>query len=76
MFTSLITAWVHSLWPNLNVFLLAFIFVGLLVGGYAAGYWVSFERPKELAKKIAINSKELRRRKKEFFDWLASQGRR
>ena len=34
-----------------------------------------FERPSELDKQIPISSKELRRRKKTFYDWLNSQGR-
>jgi|ERR1051326_436344 hypothetical protein len=35
-----------------------------------------FDRPEEVRKRIPISSKELRRRKKEFYDWLDSQGRR
>jgi 4-hydroxybenzoate polyprenyltransferase len=36
----------------------------------AFAWRVYFERPKELDKKIPISSKELRRRKKEFYDSL------
>jgi len=35
-----------------------------------------FDRPEELQKRIPISSREHRRRKKEFYDWLDSQGRR
>jgi len=35
-----------------------------------------FDRPEELRKRLPISSKEHRRRKKEFYDWLDSQGRR
>jgi ammonia channel protein AmtB len=41
---------------------------------YFAGLWIR-ERA-ELNKKIPVSSKELHRRKKRFYDWLASQGRR
>lgn len=35
-----------------------------------------FDRPEKLRKRIPISSKEHRRRKKEFYDWLDSQGHR
>jgi hypothetical protein len=35
-----------------------------------------FDRPEELDKRIPTSSNERRRRKKEFFDWLDTQGRR
>jgi phosphotransferase system glucose/maltose/N-acetylglucosamine-specific IIC component len=35
-----------------------------------------FDPPEELQKRIPISSQEHRRRKKEFYDWLDSQGRR
>ena len=37
---------------------------------------LSFDRPEELQKRIPISSREHRRKKKEFYDWLDSQGRR
>jgi len=50
------------------------IFLALWLGFYQAGLWSS-ERTEEF-KKLPISSHELRRRKKEFYDWLASQNRR
>ena len=51
------------------------IFIVLWIVIYFAGVW-SEQRREELARKIPVNSKELRRRTKAFYDWLASQGRR
>jgi hypothetical protein len=41
---------------------------------YFVGLWIRSRA--ELNKKIPVSSKELHRRKKRFYDWLASQGRR
>jgi len=41
---------------------------------YVVGMWVSVRN--ELNKKIPTPSHELRRRNKEFYNWLDSQGRR
>jgi hypothetical protein len=49
------------------------IFMGIWLGFYAAGSWAFFA---QLNTKIPISGKELRRRKKEFYDWLASLGHR
>jgi hypothetical protein len=46
------------------------IFVGLCVMFYFVWYWVFYERPAELEKRLPVSSKELRRRKKEFFENL------
>jgi hypothetical protein len=67
---------VRGLWHGLHIALTLLLFVGLWIGFYFAGVWASTERRAELERKFPISSKELRRRKKEFFDWLASQGRR
>jgi hypothetical protein len=40
------------------------------------GWRLYFDRPEELGKEIPISSKEHRSRKKRFYDWLDSQGRR
>ena len=37
---------------------------------------VYFDRPEELDTQIPISSKEHRHRKKDFYDWLDTQGRR
>jgi hypothetical protein len=41
---------------------------------YFVGLWIRSRE--ELNKKIPVSSKELHRRKKRLYDWLASQGRR
>ena len=59
-----------AIWP-LNVVqwhLLLLMFIGLCIAYYFVWNWVFYERPAELEKKLPITSKELRRRKKEFYD--------
>jgi len=46
------------------------------IGFYLAVFWALVYRQAELNKKFPISSQELRRRKKEFYDWLAARGRR
>ena len=72
----LITAGVYGLWPGMHIALILLLFIGLSVGFYFAGIWATVERPAELDRKFPISSKEVRRRKKEFHDWLNSLGRR
>jgi hypothetical protein len=72
----LITFMVKQHWPELHIALILSIFVGLCVGFYFVGIWVIIERPAELNRKFPITGKEFRRRKKELYDWLASQSRR
>jgi len=50
------------------------IFVGLWIAIFFCGLWIH-ERG-EANKRIPVSSRELRRRTKAFYDWLASQGRR
>jgi hypothetical protein len=75
-FGSLIATIAHHLWPELEIALIFLIFVGLCVGFYFAGLWVMVDHPAELDRKFPISSKELRRRRKEFYDWVDSLGRR
>jgi hypothetical protein len=75
MYTTLVAVAVSGLWPRLHTGLTVLILLGLAVGFYFTGIWVAIDRPAELKKKIPINNKELKRKKKEFYDWLASQGR-
>jgi hypothetical protein len=75
VFTSLIAAGTHELWREHTITALP-ILVLLWIGFYFTGRWVAVDRPAELNKKIPVSSKELRRRTKAFYDWLASQGRR
>ena len=69
-FGVLITAKIYGLWPGMHLALTVLIFIGLGVGFYLTGIWVVVDRPAELNKKFPISSKEHRRRKKEFYDWL------
>jgi hypothetical protein len=65
----------RSLDHNLSLTAMLAVYVGSAV--FLSFAWrLYFDRPEELGKQIPINSKEHRRRKKEFYDWLDSQGRR
>jgi phosphotransferase system glucose/maltose/N-acetylglucosamine-specific IIC component len=60
---------------NLSLTAMLAVYVGSAVL-LSFAWRLYFDRPKELEKQIPINSKEHRHRKKEFYDWLDSQGRR
>jgi hypothetical protein len=75
IYASFVTVTVH-IWRGLRIELALLIFIGLWIGFYFTGVWAANDRPAELDKRIPTGSKELRRRKKAFFDWLDSQGRR
>lgn len=75
IYATLITVTVHDVWPRLHI-ALALLFIGLFVGIYFTGLWMLVYRPAELDKKFPLSSKELRRRKKEFYAWLDSLGHR
>ena len=65
----------RSLDRNLSLTAMLAVYVGSVV--FLSFVWrLYFDRPEDLRKQIPINSKEHRRRKKEFYDWLDSQGRR
>jgi hypothetical protein len=62
-----------AIWPldivvRLRSLLLTF--TGLCIAYYFVWKWFFYERPAELEKKLPITSKELRRRKREFYDNL------
>jgi hypothetical protein len=76
LYATLVTVMVRGLWRGLHITLTLLLFVGLWIAFYFAGVWASTERRAELDRKFPISSKELRKRKKEFYDWLASRGRR
>ena len=56
--------------PQIHPFSLAVVFGILFFAFLCAWRWLFFERIAELDRKIPISSKELRKRKKEFFDSL------
>jgi hypothetical protein len=67
---------IRNRWQGLPTALTLSLFIVLWMGFYVAGVWAFTERRAELDSKFPISSKELRRRKKEFYDWLGSRGRR
>jgi len=73
---TLITFMVQEHWPGLHILPILLIFSALWIGFYFAGIWAIIDRPAELNRKFPISSRELRRRKKEFYDWLTWQDRR
>ena len=75
-YAALISGAVYGFFPGLRLGFLVLIFIVLWVGIYLAGSWAAVERPAELNRKFPTSSKELRARRKAFYDWLASQGRR
>jgi hypothetical protein len=66
---------VYRLWHGEHVALIFLLFIG---------FWISFfllltgivQRPVELKRKLPISGAEHRRKNKQFYDWLRSQGRR
>ncbi len=65
-----------GLWPRIGMWPSLLILGALAIGFYFVGKWVFIDRPAELKRKYPISSGEHRRREKEFFDSLASRGRR
>jgi len=76
MYATLVTGIIYGLWSALHIGSVVSIFVALWIGFYFTGVWAAGDRPAELKRKFPVSSKDLRRRKKEFFDWLGTQGRR
>jgi hypothetical protein len=74
MYATLTTATVRGFWRVSGTLLLV-IFVAFWIGFYFTGVWVAVDRPSELNRKLPLRGKELQRRKKEFYDWLASPGK-
>jgi len=65
---------IYRIWHNMPAWLIALTLIVLLVVFYFLG--ISYgNRPAEVRKRVPISSQELRRRRKQFYDWLASQGR-
>jgi hypothetical protein len=65
----------YSLWRQFPFWLQCLTVSLLVIAFYFVGVWV-VDRKAELNKKIATPSHELRRRRKEFYDWLSSPRRR
>jgi phosphotransferase system glucose/maltose/N-acetylglucosamine-specific IIC component len=73
-FGSIFSAVALQVFPHTHP-VLKWLIIGMFVASfYFVGAWVAIRQ--ELNKKIPTPSHELRRRKKDFYDWLDSQGRR
>ena len=75
VFAPLVTLAIHS-WVVLRPLVTAVVLLVLWVGFYMAISWAVGERRSELDRKFPITSSEHRRRRKQLYDWLSSQGRR
>jgi hypothetical protein len=73
VYVCLVVAAVNGLWSRIGAWPTAILLLALGLGFYLAGVWAFLDRPVELDRKIPVSSKELRRRKKEFYDWLAKR---
>jgi hypothetical protein len=67
---------VEDAWCGLHLLPVGLMFITLWVGFYFAGVWLIGNRRAELDRKFPVSSDDLRKRKKTFYDWPASQGRR
>jgi hypothetical protein len=68
-FSIAITFAICRLWPGIQTPLVLLIFIGLWVGCFITGVWI-------MNRSLPISGAERRRRNKQFYDWLRSQGRR
>jgi len=67
VFAIMVTYLAYRIWENISLVLL--IFTGLWVGFFLTGIWI-------FTREFPISGAERRRRNKQFYDWLRSQGRR
>jgi hypothetical protein len=58
---------------HLQVIPTVLLFIILEVACYRLGVWAMIERPEELDKKFPLTVKDLRRKRRVFYDWLNSQ---
>jgi len=76
MYAFVLTLIAYGFWPRIPFVAALTLIIVLWIGIYFTGLWTILYRPKEFDKKIPISSKELRRRRKQFYDELDSLGRR
>ena len=69
VFGIVVTFVIYGFWREMRISVILLIFIGLWVGFFGTGIWI-FNR------EFPISSAERRRRNKQFYDWLRSQGRR
>jgi hypothetical protein len=70
-----VTAIAYKTWPHSPVLLIVMIFMVVWANVFFATDWF-FSCPDELKLKLPITGAEHRRRSREFYEWLRSQGRR
>jgi hypothetical protein len=75
-FAMLVTDLVFGIWPQLHAALLLTMCIILGAGLYILGLWIVSHRIEEIKRKLPTSGAERRRRGKQFYDWLRSQGRR
>jgi hypothetical protein len=75
-FGILITHLIYGVWPQMQGALLLAIGILLGAGFFILGLWIFSYRIDQLRRKLPISGAEHRRRNKQFYDWLRSQGRR
>jgi len=68
VFGTLVTVGIHGYWPDMSVGILLLLSGALFVAFYFTGRWIAVRN--EQNKKLPMSAKELRRRGKEFYDWL------
>ena len=68
MFAIMVTLAVYEVWPGLHTSMILLMFIGLWVGFFLTGIWI-------ITREFPISGAERRRRNKQFYDWLRSQGR-
>jgi hypothetical protein len=76
MFAILITDLIYGGWPRLHIAVLLAMSIVLATGFFILGIWIVSYRAEELNRKFPTSGAERRRRNKQFYDWLRSQGRR
>src|ERR1700757_4440894 len=72
IYGALIMMVICAYWPGMSIAVFLLLSSAVCIAVYWAGRWIHAR--KELNKKLPVSSKELRRRKKDFYDRLAKQG--
>jgi len=65
---------VYRLWHGEHIALIFLVSIGFWIAFFLATTWM-IHRPDELKQKLPISGAEHRRKNKQFYDWLRSQGR-
>jgi len=68
VFSIVVTLIAYRLFSGMNPLLMLPIFVGFWIGFFLTGVWI-------FTREFPITGAERRRKNKQFYDWLRSQGR-